>query len=61
MGGNSIDSRENIIVKGKYGYYSIGKKIGKGGNGAVYEALIVDGGENLPKEKGYAINFLEIS
>ena len=61
MGGNSIDSRENIIVKGKYGYYSIGKKIGKGGNGAVYEALIVDGGENLPKEKGYAIKFLEIS
>ena len=48
MAGTSISSRMGSKVIGKYGTYLIKKKIGNGGNGVVFVADIIEGGESLP-------------
>lgn len=61
MAGISIDSRIGSKIKGKRGTYLIEEKIGQGGNGIVYTAKLIDGGEELPYKKSYAIKFLKVS
>lgn len=60
MAGSGIGSRTNSTVEGKYGTYLIKEKIGKGGNGAVYAAEIINGGDDFSYKKGYAIKFLDV-
>lgn len=48
MAGTSISSRMDSKVIGKYGTYLIKKKIGNGGNGVVFVADIIEGGDSLP-------------
>lgn len=59
MAGTSISSRMGSKVIGKHGTYLIKKKIGNGGNGVVYVADIIEGGESLPQKRDYAIKFLD--
>ena len=51
MAGTSISSRMGSKVIGKYGTYLIKEKIGNGGNGVVFVADIIEGGESLPRKK----------
>lgn len=41
--------------------YLIKKKIGNGGNGVVFVADIIEGGDSLPPKKDYAIKFLDVT
>ena len=61
MAGTSISSRMGSKVIGKYGTYLIKKKIGNGGNGVVFVADIIEGGESLPQKNDYAIKFLDVA
>ena len=61
MAGTSISSRMGSKVIGKYGTYLIKKKIGNGGNGVVFVADIIEGGESLPQKSDYAIKFLDVA
>ena len=61
MAGTSISSRMDSKVIGKYGTYLIKKKIGNGGNGVVFVADIIEGGDSLPQKKDYAIKFLDVT
>ena len=38
-------------VIGKYGTYLVKQKIGNGGNGVVFAADIIEGGDSLPRKK----------
>lgn len=49
-----------MSVAGKLGRYRIKQKIGKGGNGAVFAAEVIEGGDSLPEEKTFAIKFLAV-
>lgn len=60
MAGTSISSRMGSKVIGKYGTYFIKKKIGNGGNGVVFVADIIEGGDSLPQKRDYAIKFLDV-
>lgn len=57
MAGTSISSRMGSKVIGKYGTYLIKKKIGNGGNGVVFVADIIEGGDSLPQKKITLSNF----
>ena len=57
MAGTSISSRMGSKVIGKYGTYLIKKKIGNGGNGVVFVADIIEGGESLHKKTITLLNF----
>lgn len=59
MAGTSISSRMGSKVIGKYGTYLIKKKIGNVGNGVVFVADIIEGGDSLPQKRDYAIKFLD--
>lgn len=59
MAGTSISSRIGSKVIGKYGTYLIKYKIGNGGNGVVFAADIIEGGDSLPQKRNYAIKFLD--
>lgn len=59
MAGTSISSRMGSKVMGKHGTYLIKKKIGNGGNGVVYVADIIEGGDSLPQKRDYAIKLLD--
>ncbi|WP_343084378.1 protein kinase domain-containing protein [Blautia producta] len=61
MAGTSISSRMGSKVIGKYGTYLIKKKIGNGGNGIVFVADIIEGGDSLPQKRDYAIKFLDVT
>ena len=61
MAGTSISSRMGSKVIGKYGTYFIKKKIGNGGNGVVFVADIIEGGDSLPQKRDYAIKFLDVA
>lgn len=61
MAWDGNDSKIGLEVTGKYGKYYVKEKIGNGGNGEVFAVEIIDGGDTLPKEKGYAIKFLTVS
>lgn len=61
MAGTSISSRMSSKVIGKYGTYLIKKKIGNGGNGVVFVADIIEGGDSLPQKRDYAIKFLDVA
>ena len=47
MVGSSICSKTDLKIKGKFGIYIVKEEIGKGGNGIVYAAELIDGGEEL--------------
>ena len=61
MAGTNISSRIGSKVIGKYGTYLIKKKIGNGGNGVVFVADIIEGGDLLPQKRDYAIKFLDVT
>lgn len=61
MAWDGNDSKIGLEVTGKYGKYYVKENIGNGGNGEVFAAEIIDGGDTLPKGKGYAIKFLTVS
>lgn len=61
MAWNDNDSKIGLEVTGKYGKYYVKENIGNDGNGEVFVVEIIDGGDILPKEKGYAIKFLTVS
>lgn len=61
MAGTSISSRIGSKVIRKYGIYLIKKKIGNGGNGIVFVADIIEGGDSLLKTRDYAIKFLKVA
>ncbi|MFJ6965787.1 MAG: hypothetical protein ACIRZ2_04375 [Ligilactobacillus ruminis] len=58
MAGTNISSRIGSKVIGKYGTYLIKKKIG---NGVVFVADIIEGGDLLPQKRDYAIKFLDVT
>ena len=60
MAGNGISSRTDSTIEGKHGTYLIKELIGSGGNGAVYAAKIINGGDDFTHTKDYAIKFLEV-
>ena len=61
MGHFSICPEIGSVICGKYGKYKIKSKIGSGGNGAVFAADIIDGGEILSKKTEYAIKTLVVN
>lgn len=61
MVGNNIYPKSGEVVTGKYGKYLIRDRIGRGGNGTVFTADIVEGGEMIPQRSGYAIKFLAVT
>lgn len=61
MVGTSISPRIGSKVIGKYGTYLVKKKIGNGGNGVVFVADIIEGGDSLPQKRDYAIKFLNVT
>lgn len=60
MVGSRIGSKVGSTIEGKNGTYLVKEIIGRGGNGAVYAAELIEGGEALPHKNGYAIKFLEV-
>lgn len=60
MVGSRIGSKVGSTIEEKNGTYLVKEIIGRGGNGAVYAAELIEGGEALPHKNGYAIKFLEV-
>lgn len=59
MGGISISDRTGTTIIGVHGKYRVGKWLGSGGNGAVYEADVIEDDGQLPNKTKYAVKFLE--
>ena len=49
---------QGIKLRGMHGEYLVKKKIGHGGNGAVFSVDIINGDEYVPKEMEWAVKFL---
>ena len=49
---------QGLKLRGMHGEYSVKKKIGHGGNGAVFSVDIINGDEYVPKEMEWAVKFL---
>lgn len=60
MAGTNSSFRTGLKVEGKYGTYLVKGKIGSGGNGSVFAADIIEGGNLLLQKGGYAIKFLDV-
>ena len=58
MGGCSFYPKEGMEVCGKYGKYLVKNFIGKGGNGVVFVANVIQRGKLLPVRDNYVIKFL---
>ena len=58
MDGSIFYPKEGMKVCGKYGKYLVKNHIGRGGNGLVYAADVIQKGELLPIRDGYVIKFL---
>lgn len=58
MGGCSFYPKEGMEVCGKYGKYLVKNFIGKGGNGVVFVANVIQRGKLLPVRENYVIKFL---
>ena len=61
MAGISICPEEGSNVVGKHGRYLVKNRIDGGGNGVVFAADVISGGESLPQKGGYVIKFLVIN
>lgn len=58
MDGSIFYPKEGMKVCGKYGKYLVKNHIGRGGNGLVYAADVIQKGELLSIRDGYVIKFL---
>lgn len=60
MDGISISPRPGIVITGQHGKYLLGKKLGRGGNGAVFEASDVNEDATVEEKKKYAVKFFSV-
>lgn len=61
MVGVSTCPESGLELDGKYGKYRLKRRIGRGGNGAVFAVDVVDGGELLPENTEFAIKILVVN